>query len=207
MPLNRWLECYFHPCLQEHWKSIWTVNIWVFANTWDAVGRKLIVVISAFHWKEIIGFFFTRLLKWCHYQGNQWQLPETLWLLDRLEDCSMHQSLFQEITSASAIRNTSPRKGKKSPCDCGALRLRDIAPRTMVNSQLGQKHQQSVTERNLIVWHHCCVTHTKRTAQQQDIISLSPANSSSQWKCIETAAGHTQNDLVPQIQKSPLLGI
>lgn len=55
--------------------------------------------------------FFTCLLKACKiYQGNQWQLPETLWLPDRLDDYSMHQSLIQEITSASAIRNASSRK-------------------------------------------------------------------------------------------------
>lgn len=60
----------------------------------------------------------------CHYQGNQWQLPEALWLLDRLEDCSMHQSLIQEITSASAISNASSRKEKKTPCDCSVLRLK-----------------------------------------------------------------------------------
>lgn len=97
----------------------------------------------------------------------------------------MHQSLIQEITSASAIRNMSSRRAEKKkkkerekPCDCSVFEIKrhhteDIA---VVNSQLGQKHQQSVTERNLtscdIIAQDLSEMHTEMGVQQQDIISL-----------------------------------
>lgn len=151
------------------------------------------------YWKSLNFFNISSELLSLRYQGNQWQLLEPLWLLDRLGDCSMHQSLLQEITSASAISlpgHTSARKRKKKKkplwLQCSVLRLRDITLRTMVNSQLGRMQQQSLTERNLIALHHCagsCSDTYKNRAQQQDIITVNTASLYS----------HSQNVFCPSV--------
>lgn len=141
-------------------------------------------------------------MKSCHYQSNQWQLPETLWLLDRLEDCSMHQSLIQEITSASAIRNMSSRRaGKKKQrrkrktlwLQCFEIKRHHTEDIAVVNSQLGQKYQQSVTERNLT----SC-----------DIIAQDLSEMHTETGCSSRASFHSQNDSVPQCYlKCSLMGL
>lgn len=184
-----WVLFFFHLCPQEHWISICTVNVLVFTNTtlgW--CGHKLTVVIKrAFHSQEII---FTHPQKWCHYQANQWQLPETLWLLDRLESCSMHQSLFKEITSASAIRNTSPRKRERKERKKKLLWLQrfeikrhhteddgEFPAGTKAPTKCDRKKSHCVTSLlRILYWH----AHTQKTRTQQlDIISLNTAGSSS----------------------------
>lgn len=103
-------------------------------------------------------YFSLCFQKSCHYQGNQGHLPVTLWLLNSSEYCSMHQSLIQEIISASAIRNMSSGEEKK-PSGCSALRLKDITLRTLLwwipswksTNKYGRKKSH-------ILWHRCSRT-------------------------------------------------
>lgn len=99
-----------HPEEPFDWSN-WLVNMFC---SYTCTGCRWTQVVVLFLLISSFFFFCLRAFPYMlcdNYQANQWQLAETFWLLDRLRGCRLHQSLFQETTSASAIRIGGGRRG------------------------------------------------------------------------------------------------